>query len=205
MNVHLGQVVTSSFKLDSHNCQLTLGTVIATFAGTGPQFNAALLKGYNPTTCAQGANFTGGASLNNDNTISLALDGGVELLWPKPMIKPGVGNISEGNSGTVVMQVPVTLSNPSASAVTVDWHTLDTGAAGIATAGVDYVAASGTVTFAPGETSKTVSITVNGDTVHEPPLLYGEWILVAFNNASANATLDTSFYGLGIGVIIDDD
>ena len=50
-----------------------------------------------------------------------------------------------------------------------------------------------------------VSITVNGDTVHEPPLLYGEWVLVAFNNPSTNATLDTSFYGLGIGVIIDDD
>jgi hypothetical protein len=105
----------------------------------------------------------------------------------------------------VTIQVPVTLSNPSAQQVTVDWLTLDTGAPGVATADVDYLAASGTVTFAPGETTKTVTITVYGDTLDEPPLYLGEWILVQFSNPSANATLDTSFYGLGIGIIGDDD
>ena len=80
-----------------------------------------------------------------------------------------------------------------------------TGGPGIATAGVDYVAASGTVTFAPGETSQTVPITVLGDTIDEPPLLSGEWGLVSFSNPSANATLDTSFYGLGVFVIVDND
>jgi chitinase len=105
----------------------------------------------------------------------------------------------------VQLQVPVSLSNPSAEPVTVDWSTLDTGGSGVATAGVDYEAASGTVTFAPGETSKVVSITVYGDTVDELPLYLGEWILVAFSNPSANATLDTSFFGLGIGIILDDD
>ena len=100
---------------------------------------------------------------------------------------------------------PVSLSAPAAQAVTVDGSTLDTGAAGIATAGVDYVAASGTVTFAPGETAKTVPITVIGDTVAEAPLYLGEWARVAFSNPSANADLDTSFYGLGIVIITDDD
>ena len=122
-----------------------------------------------------------------------------------PTIHPGAASVTEGNSGTVTLSVPVSLSNPSAQPVTVDWTTLDTGAAGVATAGVDYVAASGTVTFAPGETTKTVTITVYGDTIDEPPLYLGEWVLVAFSNPSANATLDTSFYGLGIGIIGDDD
>ena len=124
---------------------------------------------------------------------------------PTPTIIPGGVGVVEGNAGDVTVQVPVRLSNPSAQPITVDFHTLDTGAAGIATAGVDYVAASGTVTFAPGETTKTVSITVHGDAVHEPPLLWGEWILVAFTHPSANATLDTSFFGVGVGVILDDD
>jgi titin len=122
-----------------------------------------------------------------------------------PLIVPGVGGVIEGDSGTVTLDVPVTLSRAATAAVTVSYTTLDTGAAGVATAGVDYVATSGTLTFAPGETSKTVAITVNGDTVKEPPLLYGEWILLQFSKPSANAAIDPSLYGLGIGIIGDDD
>ena len=124
---------------------------------------------------------------------------------PTPTITPGGAGVVEGDSGDVTVQVPVTLSNPSSQTITVDFTTLDTGAVGIATTGVDYVATSGTVTFAPGETTKTVSITVHGDLIGEVPLLWGEWILVAFSNPSDTAVLDTSFWGLGIGVVVDDD
>ena len=122
-----------------------------------------------------------------------------------PAIRPGSVGTLEGQSGSHVVDVPVTLSIPSATPVTVQWTTLDTGAAGVATAGVDYVAASGTVTFAPGQTSQTVPITVLGDTIREPPALYGEWGLLSFSNPSSNATLDVSFYGLGFFIIVDDD
>ncbi|MBK5288894.1 MAG: PQQ-dependent sugar dehydrogenase [Acidimicrobiia bacterium] len=123
-----------------------------------------------------------------------------------PTIRPGAIAVLEGQSSSKVVNVPVTLSIPSATPVTVDWRTVgDTGASGIATAGVDYVAASGTLTFAPGQTSQMVPITVFGDTTPEPPLLYGEWGLLAFSNPSANANLDVSFYGLGIFIIVDDD
>lgn len=122
-----------------------------------------------------------------------------------PVITPGAAGVIEGDVGTTTVYVPVRLSFATTVPVTVSYATLDTGAAGIATAGVDYVATSGTVTFAPGETSKIVAVTVIGDTVSEDPLLYGEWILVVFSGPSAGATLDLSFYGLGIGVIIDDD
>ena len=102
--------------------------------------------------------------------------------------------------------MPVTLSHPSATTVTVDWATLDTGNPGSATAGADYVAAGGTLTFAPGETAATVPITVLGDDIDEPPLLYGEWGLLAFSDLSPNAVLDTSaFFGLGLFIIVDDD
>ena len=122
-----------------------------------------------------------------------------------PVISPGVGGVTEGNAGSVTLTVPVTLSNPSAVPITVGYSTVDTGGAGIATSGVDYLATSGTLTFAPGETSKSVSITVYGDTLKEPPALYGEWILVSFSHASASGNLDNRFFGLGLGIILDDD
>lgn len=122
-----------------------------------------------------------------------------------PTVVPGTVATPEGNSGSHVVNVPVTLSLPSSTPVTVQWTTLDTGAAGIATPGVDYRAASGTVTFAPGQTSQVVPITVYGDTKVEPPAIGGEWALIRFSGVSANANVDLRFFGLGLVVIVDDD
>ena len=57
----------------------------------------------------------------------------------------------------------ITLSGASSSSITVDYATAD----GTAKAGSDYTATSGTVTFAPGETQKTVLIPVLDDSVYE--------------------------------------
>lgn len=70
---------------------------------------------------------------------------------------------TEGNSGTTNLGFVFTLSKASSTPVTVNYATSD----GTATAGTDYVANSGTVTFAAGQTSKTVNVTVNGDTTAE--------------------------------------
>src|SRR5262249_41687553 len=85
------------------------------------------------------------------------------------------------------------LSKPGNMPVTVDWATAD----GSATAGSDYTAASGTLTFAPGETSKTFTVAVIGDTTDEP----NETFLVNLSNA-ANATISD---GQGVGTITADD
>ena len=73
--------------------------------------------------------------------------------------------VGEGNNGTqTTAGFLVTLSQPSPTTVTVNYSTAD----GTATsAGFDYVAASGTVTFAPGETSATIDVSVIGDNVAE--------------------------------------
>ena len=63
----------------------------------------------------------------------------------------------------------------------------------------DYVPASGVVTFAPGQTSATVPITINAD-------LYDEWdelFAVSFHDPT-NAKVG-GFYGLGFGTITDND
>jgi hypothetical protein len=72
--------------------------------------------------------------------------------------------IIEGNAGTAATVFTITLSAAAASPVTVNYATAD----GTALAGTDYLAAAGTLTFAAGQTTKTVTVTVNGDTTVEP-------------------------------------
>ena len=67
----------------------------------------------------------------------------------------------EGRDETI--DFAVTLAPASPAAVTVDYATAD----GSATAGEDYTAAAGTLTFAPGETSKTVAVPVLDDAIDE--------------------------------------
>src|SRR5262249_45063747 len=85
-------------------------------------------------------------------------------LPPPAQMSVGDVSIAEGNSGTQSLAFPVTLAAASPYTVTVSYATAD----GTANAGTDYVAANGSLTFAPGETSKTVTVTINGDTAVEP-------------------------------------
>ena len=101
---------------------------------------------------------------------------------------------SEGKSGLTPFGFVVTLSAASESTVTVNFATAD----GTATAGSgDYVPTSGTLTFTPGETSKPITVTVNGDTTVEPTETF-------FVNLSSptNATIAMA---QGTGTITDDD
>lgn len=120
-------------------------------------------------------------------------DAGYE--WGNPVITPAIGVVAEGDSATPTLSVPVSLSTSSPSTVTAHYQTLDI----TANAPGDYVSTAGTVTFAPGETSKTVDIPIVGDTAIEP----NEAFLVSFS-APTNATIG-GFYGLGVGLITDDD
>jgi len=97
------------------------------------------------------------------------------------------------------------MSPASSEAITIDWATVDIGSPMVAEAGADFVSASGSVTFAPGETIQYVPIEVLGDTDVEAPLLWGEWGLVQFSNPSANAVLNQGFFGAGLFIIFDDD
>jgi hypothetical protein len=78
----------------------------------------------------------------------------------KPTISIGDASVAEGDSGTTTLAVPVTLSAASTSAVTVGYSTAN----GTASAGSDYIAANGTLAFKPGETEKTISVSIAGDT-----------------------------------------
>src|SRR5262249_16281697 len=71
--------------------------------------------------------------------------------------------LTEGTGGPTAANFTVSLSPSSSSTVSSNWATAD----GTALAASDYTAASGTVTFAPGETSKTITVLVNADAMWE--------------------------------------
>jgi hypothetical protein len=103
-------------------------------------------------------------------------------------------SVTEGDAGTSTLTFNVTLSNPSDQTVTVDYTTNDGTAT---TADSDYDAAADTVTFDPGQTAKTVDVTVNGDLTHESD----ETFTVDLSNPSNGNVLA----GSGTGTILDDD
>jgi hypothetical protein len=101
----------------------------------------------------------------------------------------------EGNTGdTPVLTFNVTLSNPSDQTVTVGYATTDGTAL---TLDGDYEAASGTVTFVPGDTAETVNVTIDGDDTLE----LDETFTVDLSGESG-ATLAV---GQGTGTITNDD
>jgi hypothetical protein len=82
---------------------------------------------------------------------------------PPPAASAEDASVTEGDSGTRTVRGNVTLAIASAKTVTLNFSTAD----GTATAGSDYVAASGSLTFNPGEVTKSVTVMVRGDAVVE--------------------------------------
>ena len=101
--------------------------------------------------------------------------------------------LSEGNSGTTAFTFNVNLSATSAQTVTVNYATAN----GTATAPVDYQTVSGSLIFAPGETAKTVTVSVNGDTEVETDETF------TINLTGATNAIITG--GVGTGTILNDD
>ncbi len=90
----------------------------------------------------------------------------VKLGWQPPTSALAVSDavpVVEGNAGTIPAEFSVTLTPAFGETVTVRYAT----AAVTAASGSDYVAKSGTLTFAPGVTTRTVDIPVRGDLLHE--------------------------------------
>jgi hypothetical protein len=111
-------------------------------------------------------------------------------------------SVVEGDSGTIDLDIPVTLSKPSPDTVTVQWGTfVNEGGSPDCQAdpATDYTPTSGTVTFAPGDTNEAVTVSVNGDMLVEPD----ECVIVLFTNAT-NAVIG-GYFGLGIATITNDD
>jgi len=99
----------------------------------------------------------------------------------------------------------VSLSAAYDQPVTVNFATQDgyfpDGNYDAAIAGQDYVATSGTLTFAPGETTKTITVQIIGDMTPE-----SEEVFFLRLSGATNASIANSWgsWGAGCGIIMDD-
>lgn len=103
---------------------------------------------------------------------------------PRPGLSVADASTNEGNAGPRRLQFPVVLAKSSTLRITVAYRTGD----GTAAAGSDYTAASGTLSFAPGETTKVVSVDVLGDTAVEGNETFSLTLSSPLNGTLARAT-----------------
>nr|WP_314707222.1 autotransporter domain-containing protein [uncultured Comamonas sp.] len=196
----------------------TAGDTQATVTFTAPASNggaAIIAGGYTVTASPGGASATGSSSpitvtgltngLPYTFTVTATNSAGTGIasaasnsvtpgtLAPLPSLSINDVSRPEGNAGTTAFIFTVTLTPASASAVSVDYATIDD----TAKAGSDYTAASGTLTFGPGVTTHTLTVLVNGNTVVEPNKIF-------FVNLS-NSTNATIVDAQGVGTILNDD
>ena len=111
-----------------------------------------------------------------------------------PTISVDSPTLAEGDSGTTNLVFAVSLSFESDAMVTVEFNTADVSA----TAGSDYVATSGTLTFAPGVTTQLVTVQINGDTDLESD----ETFKIELSNATEGLLAALPY---GTGTITNDD
>ena len=101
--------------------------------------------------------------------------------------------IQEGNNGVVYAVFTVSLSAPSAKPITVAFSTAD----GTAKAGSDYVAVAGTLSFAPGQMTQTITVPLIGDRIPE----LTEAFVINLSSPTNAAIADAQ----GTGTISDND
>jgi len=136
--------------------------------------------------------------VNVTNVInSVVIDGqGVGTITnddPLPMLSINDVTISEGDSGTTNATFTVSLDAASGQTVSVNYASAD-GSAGV---GTDYVSASGTLTFTPSQTTRTVVVAINGDIIPEAD----ETFTIGLSGATNATIIDAS----GLGTITNDD
>ena len=133
---------------------------------------------------------TGGATIGTASGTGTIVDNDV------PQFSIDMPGVDEGDSGTADLTFTVTLDPASSGRTTVAYA--DSGG-GTATSGTDYAAvAGGTLTFAPGDITKTVTVAVRGDRIDEPD----ETVEIALSGATGGADIATP---AGTGTIADDD
>jgi hypothetical protein len=143
----------------------------------------------------------GASFLVNQQRFGISYHGGdgndvvLTALEDPPSLSIDDVTVTEGDTGTTTSAVfTVTLSRALTSPATVQYATAN----GTATSPQDYVAQSGTLTFAAGVTTQTVTIAVDGDRSVEAD----ETFAVQLSNAQGAAAIARA---QGTGTIVNDD
>jgi len=115
---------------------------------------------YNGQVPANGATGFGFQAAGSPAQLSI-VDGAIVAAPPRLSIADS--SVAESLAGTALATLTVSLDRAATTPVTVGYAT----GGGTATAGSDYTAATGTLTFAPGQTSRTITVPVLADSVAE--------------------------------------
>ena len=173
---------TVQFKDNGSN----LGTAVSLNGSGVATFSTSSLTVGTHTITAEYSGVTGFAASSGTLT-------GGQVVRPQPSLSVDDVSVAEGDSGTKTLTFTVSLSAASNLTVTANFATADASA----NAGSDYQASTGSLTFNPGDTNKTVAVTITGDTTNEPD----ETFVVNISNP-VNATVSD---GQGVGTIVNDD
>jgi len=163
----------------------TLGAAVALNASGVAQVSTSTLTVGTHTITAE---YSGDA---NFATSTGTLTGG-QIVKAQPTLSINDVSIAEGDSGTTTMSFTVTLSAASNLTANVDFATAN----GTAIT-PDYLATNGTLTFNPGDLTKTISVIINGDVNFEPNENFTVTLTNAVNAGISKAT--------GTGTIQNDD
>ncbi len=170
----------------------------ATTAQIGVAINQDAIVEPDETLTVNLTNPTSGATITGPTAATVTIvddDSGVA----PGSVSIADAQIIEGNAGTGILLLTLTRAGGT-GAFTVDFATAASTDPQFAsaTAGTDYVATSGTVTFGTGVTTQTVAVTINGDTIVE----LSEQFRVLLSNATGGATIGD---GSAIATITNDD
>jgi hypothetical protein len=193
--VGFGQNVTFTGNVTSH---VMAPTGVVQFKSNGNNIGTAQpLNGSGVATLTTSTLTAGTHTISADYSGDADYFASTGTLPATQVVTPSLAindvSVTEGNSGTVSASFTVTLSGPSNQTVEVNFATAN----GTAQSGSDYSSNNGLLSFAPTQTSKPISITVNGDTAFEANETF-------FVNLSA-ATGATIADAQGIGTILNDD
>ena len=148
-----------------------------------PKFEAdetVLLTLSNPTGGASTGGTNPALTITNDDTLpSFSIDDVTH---------------NEGNGGTTAYVFTISKTGNTALNAGVNFQTADNSAT---VAGNDYQSQTGSLTFLPGDATKTVTVLVNGDTTAEPDETFSLNL-----SGATNATINDS---QGVGTITNDD
>ncbi len=151
---------------------------------TAVQIRAALLANTTATTSMAGITVTGGRL----DVYKLVTSG-----IPLPTISINSITVTESNSGTSAATFTVSLSAAWINPVSVNYATL----AGSALPVSDYQTTSGSLTFAPGQTTLSVTVPIVGDATAEATETFGVTLSGPSGGTLGSAT--------GTGTILDND
>ncbi|MDH4439852.1 MAG: M10 family metallopeptidase [Rhizobium sp.] len=124
-------------------------------------------------------------SLNVERSLASLID--PSLVPPVASVTAGAATIAEGTGGTTAVTFTIALSKAATSAQSLTWTAAGTGS-NAANAADFSGALTGIVTFAAGETTKTVTVYLNGDSTVES----AETFALSLSGASSGLTLGTA-------------